>query len=498
MPLTLVTGPANAAKAGEVLGGPARPARRGADAGGARPSRTSSTPSASWPSAARCSARGCCASARCSASRAPAPVTARRSASDRPARADRRGGGARAHALEVLAESAARPGFAARRRPLRGRARSGSMVEPARLHAAPCATGPATGRGAATPTRWPRLPALPRGPRRGGAGGRGAVRAGGALDALRARPRRWGAHAGVRLRLRRLHAARARRARELSPAAAGRTWSSRCRSSPAAWPSRPWPSGTRASCSSWPPRSGAGRRSTTTTPTGSRAALHHLERGLFETEPAAPVDPGRAVRLARAGGERAEVRAVRRREVLELLREGTPPGDVAVVFRDPARYASLRGAGLRRLRHPLLDRPRGAAGAHGARPRAARAAPLRAARRQRPTTCWPTCARPGSCGEPGLADRLEAEVRHEGAHSAAQARARLGGDRRPLAAGRARPARAAARDAGELLDRAGAPARAAVQRARTERQAAVLDGRRARRRARLPRRPRGARRAGAL
>ena len=28
-------------------------------------------------------------------------------------------------------------------------------------------------------------------------------------------------------------------------------------------------------------------------------------------------------------------------DVLALLREGTPPGEVAVVFRDPGRYASV-------------------------------------------------------------------------------------------------------------------------------------------------------------
>ncbi len=73
---------------------------------------------------------------------------------------------------------------------------------------------------------------------------------------------------------------------------------------------------------------------------GSRRALHHVERGLFETEPGARVDPGAAIAFHSAGGERAEVELAGAR-VLELLREGVEPGDVAVVFRAPASQASL-------------------------------------------------------------------------------------------------------------------------------------------------------------
>src|SRR3954452_14107825 len=47
-----------------------------------------------------------------------------------------------------------------------------------------------------------------------------------------------------------------------------------------------------------------------------------------------------AVRLLAAGGARAEIELVGA-EVLELLRSGTRPGDIAVVFRDPRRYAAL-------------------------------------------------------------------------------------------------------------------------------------------------------------
>jgi ATP-dependent helicase/DNAse subunit B len=71
----------------------------------------------------------------------------------------------------------------------------------------------------------------------------------------------------------------------------------------------------------------------------ARGALHALERGLFE-DGAEPVDAGGAVRLLVAGGERAEVELVGA-TVLELLRDGVPGDEIAVVFRNPARSASL-------------------------------------------------------------------------------------------------------------------------------------------------------------
>lgn len=71
----------------------------------------------------------------------------------------------------------------------------------------------------------------------------------------------------------------------------------------------------------------------------ARGPLHALERGLFEPG-AEPVDPGDAVRLLVAGGERAEVELVGA-TVLELLEAGVPGEEIAVVFRNPARTASL-------------------------------------------------------------------------------------------------------------------------------------------------------------
>ena len=72
----------------------------------------------------------------------------------------------------------------------------------------------------------------------------------------------------------------------------------------------------------------------------SRAALHHLERGLFEQpEPTLwRADPGDAVAVLDAGGERAEAELVAA-EVAALLERGAAPEDVAVVHRAPGTVA---------------------------------------------------------------------------------------------------------------------------------------------------------------
>jgi hypothetical protein len=63
----------------------------------------------------------------------------------------------------------------------------------------------------------------------------------------------------------------------------------------------------------------------------ARGALHHLERALFEPLPRR-VPPNGAVRLLEAGGERAEAELVGA-SVLELLRDGLAPEDIAVLVR---------------------------------------------------------------------------------------------------------------------------------------------------------------------
>jgi ATP-dependent helicase/DNAse subunit B len=71
----------------------------------------------------------------------------------------------------------------------------------------------------------------------------------------------------------------------------------------------------------------------------SRAALHHLERWLFATAPER-IDPGPAVRLLEAGGQRAEAELVGA-EVLGLLRAGLPGHEIAVVCRSLAGTGAL-------------------------------------------------------------------------------------------------------------------------------------------------------------
>jgi ATP-dependent helicase/DNAse subunit B len=153
---------------------------------------------------------------------------------------------------------------------------------------------------------------------------------------------------------------------------------------------------------------------------GSREALHHLERALFEPHEREPADAGPAVRLHSAGGERAEVELVAAR-VLELLREGVRPGDVAVVFRDPAPYASLVeqvfvAYGIpysldRSVKLPHTGLGRGLLAL-------IRCALLGGSSDD--LLAW--LRTPGKLEQPALADRLESQARREGAESADQAR----------------------------------------------------------------------------
>jgi ATP-dependent helicase/nuclease subunit B len=159
---------------------------------------------------------------------------------------------------------------------------------------------------------------------------------------------------------------------------------------------------------------------------GSRAALHHLERQLFG--PASePLDPGAAVRLLESGGERAEAELVAG-EVLALLRSGMPGEEIVVVYRSVARAAPLvtrvfEQYGLAvasRYELPFVHSALGRA-VHGlarcafAGGRGARAEDLLAYLR---------C--PGLLERPEIADRLEATVRREGLSTAAEARERFG------------------------------------------------------------------------
>jgi ATP-dependent helicase/DNAse subunit B len=72
---------------------------------------------------------------------------------------------------------------------------------------------------------------------------------------------------------------------------------------------------------------------------GTRTALSHLERSLFESD-AARVDPAGAVRLLEGGGERAELELVAE-EIARLLGDGMAPEEIAIVVRAPAAIADL-------------------------------------------------------------------------------------------------------------------------------------------------------------
>jgi ATP-dependent helicase/DNAse subunit B len=153
----------------------------------------------------------------------------------------------------------------------------------------------------------------------------------------------------------------------------------------------------------------------------SRRALHRIERGLFEIDPGGRVDPGAAIAFHSAGGDRAEVELAGTR-VLELLREGVEPGDVAVVFRAPGKQASLIEQVFGAYGIPYsLDRsiPFGHTGLGRGLLALVRCAILEGSVEDLLTYL----RTPGLLRVPGLADRLEAQVRRDGAHSAEQARA---------------------------------------------------------------------------
>jgi ATP-dependent helicase/DNAse subunit B len=170
----------------------------------------------------------------------------------------------------------------------------------------------------------------------------------------------------------------------------------------------------------------------------SRAALHLLERELFEGVESVQsasesnfgrhvagirltsIDPGDAVRMHLAGGKRAEVELCAA-EVLALLRGGTAPGDIAVVLRDPRPYASTIEQVF---------------GAYGIPYSIDRRLPLRHTGVGRGLLALLRCAAgsgsaealltylrtPGRLREPLYADRLEVAVRRDGASTAARAR----------------------------------------------------------------------------
>jgi ATP-dependent helicase/DNAse subunit B len=201
----------------------------------------------------------------------------------------------------------------------------------------------------------------------------------------------------------------------------------------------------------------------------ARGALHHLERFLFEPAPAR-VPPNGAVRLLEAGGERAEGELVAAM-VLELLGRGMAPDDIAVLVRGGAGAAGPLARALSAYEVPVtrehevpLRRTRLGAGL------------LAAARAALPGGTAGDLLRwlrtPGRVGDPDRVDAFEARVRRAEATTALAARGYWSGPG-PLAALDAL-ADAASTGPAALLDALEAEAQAIWQ-APHARTAAVLD-----------------------
>jgi len=154
----------------------------------------------------------------------------------------------------------------------------------------------------------------------------------------------------------------------------------------------------------------------------SRPALHHLERHLFEPG-AAVTEPGEAVALMEAGGARAEAELVAA-EVLAALTAGVAAGEIVVVCRSLARSGELYERALthhgvaissaRRqpLEHTALGRALLALTRYALLPEEQRRpADLIAYLRHPGVVGEP---RPGLMGESGVTDRLEADIRRRG------------------------------------------------------------------------------------
>ena len=153
----------------------------------------------------------------------------------------------------------------------------------------------------------------------------------------------------------------------------------------------------------------------------ARTALHHVERALYEPD-AARVDPGAAVVALEGGGERAEVELVAA-EVARLIREeGVAPEEIAIVHRGLDGAAPLIDLVLRAYDVPAAVRRTIKVG-HTALGRGlvamVRCALLDATADE--LLAW--LRTPGVLRTPAFADRLESRARREGARTAKQARA---------------------------------------------------------------------------
>lgn len=152
----------------------------------------------------------------------------------------------------------------------------------------------------------------------------------------------------------------------------------------------------------------------------SRGALHHLERSLLEEGPRR-VPSGFAVRLLEGGTPRAELELVAS-EVSELLRSGVSPEQIAIVHRSPQTVGDLLGEVLESHGVPCSLRS-SARFSHtavgGGLLGLARCALCEGELGD--LLAW--LRTPGVLSHPRLADRLEAQARRRGLTRAEQARA---------------------------------------------------------------------------
>jgi ATP-dependent helicase/DNAse subunit B len=153
-----------------------------------------------------------------------------------------------------------------------------------------------------------------------------------------------------------------------------------------------------------------------------RPALHALERALFEPPAPSRPDPGDALRLLEGGGERAELELVAA-HVARLIREsGFAPEDIAVVLREPRDHAALIAQVFGELEVPFaLDR--WIRVGHTALGRGVVALLRCALAGGSADDLLAWLRTPGKLAQPALADRLEQRARVEGAATAGQARA---------------------------------------------------------------------------
>jgi RecB family exonuclease len=156
----------------------------------------------------------------------------------------------------------------------------------------------------------------------------------------------------------------------------------------------------------------------------ARDVLHHVERHLFEPEAAERVAPDDAIKLLVAGGERAEAELVAA-ELLRLLRDEHVPADrIAVVLRAPERGAPLLGQVLSAYGVPhVLERRVLLSHTALGRGLLALAHCALHAGEATPADLLAYLRTPGRLERVELADRLEATVRREGIRDLRAARA---------------------------------------------------------------------------